>query len=280
MNQRRPIGIAVVCATLLAAGFLGAVALSGPGPDRGPWDSWETLRLNARSAAFFSGRVEMKRSSDPDKPTLETRTSARFLGARVAQSRTRTWMDAASGRTRRYESYSKKRGRRYYFGDSGYTVEKLKPVKDRGGSKRRWEITSSREYDYPASEDGSLVPVFDYYGMLLRLRHEPLAAKDDETVLHVATSKGPQAYRIRVSEVRQAKQTYTDLRTRKKRTVTLRMLRLRIIPADPERADEGFLKMEGETELWVEAGSKTLLRLSGKVPKIPGRVRLSLSAAD
>jgi hypothetical protein len=35
--------------------------------------------------------------------------------------------------------------------------------------------------------------------------------------------------------------------------------------------------MEGETEIWVERRSKTLLQINGRVPNVPGEVRLVLS---
>jgi hypothetical protein len=36
--------------------------------------------------------------------------------------------------------------------------------------------------------------------------------------------------------------------------------------------------MDGETEVWVEARSKTPLEIVGKVPRVPGTVRLVLAA--
>ena len=60
-------------------------------------------------------------------------------------------------------------------------------------------------------------------------------------------------------------------------TIPVDELRLRVTPEDPERSDSGFMNMEGETELWVEAHSKVPLEISGKVPKVPGRVVIRLS---
>ncbi len=92
----------------------------------------------------------------------------------------------------------------------------------------------------------------------------------------MATSSGPKPFRVQVGESASGPRTFTDLRTGEKRTLNVRMLRLRVIPADPEETDEGFLKMEGETELWVEAESKAVLVLAGNAPKIPGRIKLVL----
>jgi hypothetical protein len=242
-----------------------------------PWQGWKVLHLRAGSIPFFSGRVEMRLSNASGSTLFETRSTARFFGARIANSRTRTVIDPDTGRTESYSSFSRKRGRRYTFGESSYVVEKLLPPDERNAPASRWTIRSREEFDYPKDDAGTPVAVFDYYGMLLQLRRVDLNAIGDEVVLHVATSRGPQPYRIKVSEIRSATHTLTDLRSDKKRSFDLRELRLRIIPADPERSDEGFLKMEGETELWVEAETKTPLLLSGKAPKIPGRIRLVLS---
>jgi len=242
-----------------------------------PWQDWKVLRLRAVSIPFFSGRVEMRLSNAAGSTLFETRSTARFFGARVANSRTKTVIDPGTGRTESYLSFSRKRGRRYTFGESSYVVEKLLPPKARNDPTGRWTIRSREEFDNPLDHEGRPIEVYDYYGMLLQLRRLDLHAIGDEVVLHVATSKGPQPYRIQVSEIRSTTHTLTDLRSDKKRSFDLRELRLRIIPADPERADEGFLKMEGETELWVEAETMTPLLLSGKAPKIPGRIRLVLS---
>ena len=60
------------------------------------------------------------------------------------------------------------------------------------------------------------------------------------------------------------------------KSLTAKELRLVISPGDPE-AEKGFLGMQGETEIWVEAESKTPLEIVGKIPKIPGKVRLILT---
>ena len=264
------LGAAVLaCAAALTTAYLNAGANE-------PWQHWRTLRMTTHSVPLLSGKIEMQLHDETSKSRLKTRTTARFFGIRVANSRTTTVIDAESGRTESYVMVSPKRGRRYTFGDTGYTVEKLKPLNGHDAPLEEWEIRSTETFPYPVDEDGSAIAVFDYYGMLLQLRRTPLDKPGDEVTLHVATTRGPTPFRVRVAEAEATTWTYKDLAAQKERTVNLRRLRLRITPADPERADEGFMKMEGETELWVEAGSKTLLRLSGKVPRVPGRVRLVL----
>jgi hypothetical protein len=94
---------------------------------------------------------------------------------------------------------------------------------------------------------------------------------------YVATSKGPQAYRVSVSESRTNRRSFTDLTTGETITLPSNEFRLSVTPADSE-TDEGFLNMEGEIEIWVEAETKTLLEIVGRVPKVPGKVKLVLSA--
>lgn len=258
---------ALSIALLLSICWIAVAAYAEPSEPDPPWSSWNSLRMRASSIPFFTGTLEMRRSTSAGKVSLETSSTARFFGAKIAHSETVSILNAATGHSESYESFSKKRGRKYDFDGCGYVVEKLGRAE-----KGSWEISSKKEFSYPAKVD-----VFDYFGMLLFLGRVELREIGDEVVLHVATSKGPQPYRIKVGEVRSTERSFTDSRSGEERTVPLRELRLRIIPADPENADEGFLKMEGETELWVEAESKTPLMLSGKNPKIPGRIKLVLS---
>jgi hypothetical protein len=270
--------ITVRIAALIALA-IGVAAIAASATDA-PWQDWKVLRMKASSIPFFSGRLEMQIFDAPGSRRFKTHSTAHFFGARIANSHTVTVIDPETGLTRSYRSWSRKRGRRYTFGESSYVLEKLLPVKEAGASTARWSVRSREEFAYPKDGDGGTIAVFDYYGMLLHLRRTNLHEVGDEVVLYVATSKGPQPYRIMVSEVRSSTHSVTDLRIEKTRSLPARELRLRIIPADPERADEGFLKMEGETELWVEAKSKTPLLLSGKAPKIPGRIRLELFEID
>ncbi len=241
-----------------------------------PWNGWTTLRLKARAAPLLRGQVELRLRRGPEGLRLETSTSARFIGATIAQSETVTLLDAGTGHTREYRSYSRKKGRRYTFGEAGYSVEKLRPAEQ--GEIDGWTVTSREEFPYPAScaIDGQPRP-FDYYGMLLRLRELKLEASGDEVVLFVATSAGPQEYRIRVMESRVAQREFTNLGSGKKQTWPSREVRLRVAPTDPQ-AEAGFLDMQGDVEIWVEAQSKTLLEIIGKIPKVPGKVKLELSA--
>lgn len=263
-------------AACVLAPFSLAVAACVDAPEaQSPWHGWTTLRMKARSVPLLRGRVELRLSEDVGGRRLETSTSASFIGATIARSETMTLLDSVSGRTKEYRSQSSRKGRRYTFGEQGYVVEKLRRAKQ---GDDVWEVTSTKEFPYPRSDDsGPERRLYDYYGMLLDLGAAALDAPGDETTLHVATSKGPQAYRIRVEEARLGERAFKDLKTGQMTKLPAREFRLTVAPADPKAA-EGFLNMQGDLEIWVEAETKTLLEIVGKVPKVPGKVKLVLSA--
>jgi hypothetical protein len=268
----------------IAAGVLllcAASAASGPDASPAPvsWNSWRSLHLRARKMLFFTGSVRLHLREGAGRRVLTTDTHARFMGAELTRTRTETIIDAATGRTLEFRSLSPKRGRHYLFDESGYTVRKLSPVRGADTPLEAWQVKSEQRFSYPESErEGRALDVRDYYGMILGLRELGLRRPGDEARFHVATSKGVRAYRLRVSEVREHTRAFHELGGGPKRREAVRELRLRVIPDGPGSADEGFLNMEGETELWVEAGSGTLLEITGKIPKVPGRVEVELHA--
>ena len=156
-----------------------------------PWHRWSTLQMKAHSVPLFKGRVEMRLTEEPGEHRLETTTSARFLGVTVARSTTTSTFEPTTGTTKEYRSLSKKRGRHFAFGAESYTVARLRPTEAQDAADP-WEIAYQHEYpNPPADESGSAPRLFDYYGMLLHLRHAGLEAPGDETTLYVATSAGP-----------------------------------------------------------------------------------------
>jgi len=246
--------------------------------ERSRWHDWKTLRLEAEST-LLSGQVELRLVNASPGQRLETETRASFLGAVVATSNSTTTFDSA-GEVLEYASYSRKRGRRYSFSSDGYTVDKLRPRENADEAADPWEVSAHEEFTAPSTGNGGgKAPLFDYFGMLLHLREMKLDRPGDEEEVYVATSKGPQPYLIRVSETRATERQFTDLATGTSTTLPLRELRLTITPTDPE-AEEGFLRMVGETEIWVEAESRALLEIAGRIPRIPGTVRLVLSALE
>jgi hypothetical protein len=248
-------------------------------PARGdsPWHRWKSIRLKVKAMPLISGRVWMHLKPYGRQVQLETESTAKFFGVRVSTTHTRTVMDRETGFPKSSVSWSTKRARRFTFDDDGYLFERLRPdPKNRKAPYTEWLVKTSDRFDSPVDADGKRLPVYDHFGMLLGLRKTALARVGDELVIHVATSHGPTPYRIRVAEIRAGEVRYTTLPSKEKRSTIVHQMRLEVVPADPERAEEGFLNMKGETELWVEARSKTVLRIGGRAPKI-GKIALVLA---
>ena len=74
--------------------------------------------------------------------TFDTITRASFLGVDISRVRTHTVVDAGTGRTLEYQSLSPKRGRHYVFGETGYTVKKLRPSHGFDAPIDEWEVKS------------------------------------------------------------------------------------------------------------------------------------------
>lgn len=122
--------------------------------------------------------------------------------------------------------------------------------------------------------------VHDYISMIVRLADLPLTKVGDQATVRVSTSRGPAPMRIRVGATRTTRRKITDLATGRSRSIEMKELRLRVTPLAGSRSDtRGFLNMEGETELWVDAATRTLIEISGNVPKVPGRVVITLAGS-
>jgi hypothetical protein len=240
-----------------------------------PWNDWSVLRLHARMGALGSGQFELRLSGDERKRIIETDARAKLVGVRVGRSRSLSIL-GRDGHTERYEGYSRNRGRRYRFDDEQYKVEKLKSDRGFEAPPGDWEAYFTTEHPYP-TEDGRPLRPFDYYGMLLHLREVGLDRPGDTVELYVATTGGPQPYRIEVVEERTHERSWIDLATGRPRSEKTHELRLTVTPADPAHAEEGFLKMQGQTEIWVEAESKAPVEIAGRVPRV-GHVRMKLEA--
>jgi hypothetical protein len=262
-------------AILCAAAIAFAHAACADARADSPWSDWSVLRLDAKMGGLGSGRVEMRLRDGDRGAVLETEAAARMVGMRVGRSRT-TSVLGADGRSERHERYSRDRGRRILFHDDGYEIEKLRSAHGFTAPPEDWKVYFRERYAYPAP-DGRAVRPFDYYGMLLHLRDADLERPGDRVELWVATSDGPQLYRVEVAESRTHDRTWLDLGTGKERTEELRELRLDVTPADPANAEEGFLRMQGQTVIWVEAESKTPVEISGRVPRV-GQVRMHVRA--
>lgn len=248
---------------------VGSLAFAGDGPAAdAPWASWAGISLDARGGAFVSGRVDI----DRDDRTVRMRTLARFLGAKIADSTSVTTRDPESGATLRFEQRSRKRARVYAFDGSGYTVEKFRPPRDPDRPLDEWERYHRERFEYPLDEGGRAIAATDYTSMLVDLGGLGLEAIGDSTRLLVATSDGPQPFTVEVVERRRSERRVSidDARA----TIPTEELRLRVTPEDEEA--EGLMEMRGSTEIWIESGSGTLLHLEGDLPKLPGRLKLTI----
>jgi hypothetical protein len=245
---------------------------------RNPFVDWRRISLTV-DHGLLSGEFHMSRAKRDDALVVETEAVGKLLGATIAQSKSRSTLDPASGRSQRYVDLSPSRGREYEFGDTSYTVRKLEPRETWQTPVETWEEVSAATYDYPRTETG-VVPAHDYYGMLVALAGLGLDDVGDEAAVWVATSRGPRSYTFRVAETRETERSFRDAASGEPRTALPRELRLVVTPAEDSEEARGFLGMTGETELWVEALSKVVLEISGKIPNVPGRVVLRLDALE
>jgi hypothetical protein len=239
------------------------------------WDEWRSLVYKTRAAFFIKGRVEMFFSEETRARSFHTDTWAKFMGATLARERTRAVIDPETGDTREYFNLTPKRGRHYIFTGDSYTVEKLTPTNGFDAPLDQWEIVSSSVFPNPLPDDLGSNKVYVSYNMLSHLRDEKLNRIGDTTTIYVATSKGPERYHVTVGERRLASRPVVDLDTGKKSNNRIMELRLDVTPVDKQKAKD-FLGLKGQIEIWVEADTKTLLRISGKIPRVPGRVVVEL----
>lgn len=244
------------------------------GPETSAFDDWSRLRLETE-AALLSGTIDLEIERIDRRVVLTTHTEAKLLGAVVARSRTRSIVDAETGRSRRYLNMSPDRGRDYRFDRAGYTVRKLDPDGNWNRPIAEWEETATETFRAPAGQEAE--PIHDYYAMLLQLRRLDLDQVGDSATVRVATSRGAEGFRISVAESRENVRSFVDLESGEDRVSSLTEFRLTIAPeGDSERA-RGFLGMEGEIEIWVESVSKAVLEIRGQLPKVPGTTVLQLT---
>lgn len=250
--------------TLVAASFVvGAETAPRTASD---WPMWKLMRLKATTGVVLSGHVDIKVVPSGDETLLETTIRAKLFGMTLARTFTRSVLDPVTNLPREYLAFSTKRGRQYVFGEKGYEVKFLDPPRNPDAPVEDWKVTGSRTFTYPMAEDGSgPIPVYDYYGVILRLRTLELFEIGDERTIWVATSDGPVPYAIRAVESRQLTRKFVELPSKTKRAVDVTELMLKIIPLDPDE-EQGFLGMKGETQVWIEQKTKTIVQISGRAP--------------
>lgn len=313
MRTRLKAFIALSLALALQAPLAPAPAL---GATPVPLEGWTRLRYTTTKLLIFSGELTMNRATSGDRTTVRTDSRATLLGSSFVDTYSVSSMDRKTGRPLDFIDVrpAKKKAERYTFSGTGILHETLKPRKQSPNDPMdKWRIAKKETLpnDPPsgaaaapasapaatpvASRDGApgaarpaadppaapLDPsrwVHDYISMIVRLHDLPLRKIGDEATVRVLTSKGAAPMRVRVSEEREVRRSLADLATGKNSSATFHELRLRVSPlAGTSSETRGFLNMEGETELWVDAATRTVMEISGEVPKVPGRVDIVLS---
>ena len=274
---------------------LAAAPAAAKTPASAPLEGWTQLRYTTSKLLVFSGELTMNRSSSGDRTTVRTDSRATLLGAPFVDTWSVSTMDRKSGRPLDFlDVRPKKKAERYTFGDAGILHETLKPRKQSPNDPlEKWRPSKKETLSLDAGSPAAATPaadppagvppdpsrwVHDYISMIVRLHDLPLHKIGDEANVRVLTSKGAAPMRIRVSEVRDVRRDLADLATGKKSPATFHELRLRVTPlAGSPSETKGFLNMEGETELWVDSATRTVMEISGEVPKVPGRVDIVLA---
>jgi len=142
------------------------------------------------------------------------------------------------------------------------------PAGGRDSTLRDWTMVEKNHWKRP-EEDGVRPPLYDFYALVGALDRFPVGAVGDHLDLWLATSSGPLPIRVEVVDRRRRSREIEDLAGKRKRHVRLAELRIRLKPLtdDPDQV-RGFLSMQGEIELWIEARSHMLLEVRGKVPHL------------
>jgi hypothetical protein len=226
---------------------------------------------------IFTGDLTMTRTTSGETTQVRADSNARLFGASFVKSWSLSTMDRKSGRPQEFlEVKPGEKAERWRFRDDGISHEKLRPHKSAPHEPlEAWAVSKTEMLAGGADPAGW---VHDYIAMIVRLRELPITKPGDQAIVRVSTNRGAVRLRISASEERTESRTFTDMATGARRSVDLRELRLRVSPLEGEPAEtKGFMNMEGETELWVEATTRTLIEISGNVPKVPGRVVITLS---
>ena len=289
--------LAVLLTALALAPWLAPRAARG---GTSPLEGWTRLRYTTNKLVVFSGELSMERTQSGDKTTVRTESRAKLFGSQLVDTWSVSTMDRKSGKPQSFlDVRPRKKAERYTFGETGILRETLKPRKDAPEEPfEKWRVSKketlpleAKSATSPASVTTTTPPaggasqtsepsrwVHDYIAMIVRLHDLPLRKTGDEATVRVLTSKGAVPMRVRVSEERNVSRDLKDLVSGKTTSVSFHELRLRVTPlAGSPSETRGFMNMEGETELWVDADTRTLLEISGEVPKVPGRVVITMA---
>jgi hypothetical protein len=201
---------------------------------------------------------------------LESNTRASALFVIDLELGSVSELDALTGSTREYlEVTPRKKAKLLRVEPGQLRLERYRPPR---GSKdaplEEWEPYGKKTWPRP-EDDAGHPPLYDYYALIAHLADLPLSEPGDRASVWMASSTGPVELEIRVQEERRRERVLVDLARDRERRVRLRelLIGLRPLRGEGEKV-RGFLQMEGETELWVEAESGTLLEVRGRVPRV------------
>lgn len=269
-------------------------ALAGPPPVPGdpspspppvhptglPFHSWKELHLVATGGLRSRGEVTLSRGPgryrSPDRGQardaflVRTRATANALFFLDAEIESTSEVDPLDGSTREMvEIDPGKRAKLLRVSEKRLRLVRYEPPT--GGETlplRKWSKSGEGHWARPEI-DGIKPPLYDFYALVGALDRFPVGTVGDHLDLWLATSSGPLPLRVEVVDRRRRSREIRDLSNGQVRTVRLGELRVRLRPLtdDPDRV-RGFLSMQGETELWVEARSRMLLEVRGQVPHL------------
>jgi hypothetical protein len=245
-----------------------------------PFHSWTELRLVAEGGFRSRGEVTLTRGPghyrSPDRGKareaylVRTRAEANALFFLDAEIESTSEVDAADGSTlEMVETNPGKKAKLLRVTESKLRMVRFEPPDGvEEASLRRWRRTERKGWDRP-EVDGARPPLYDFYALVGALDRFPVGSVGDHLDFWLATSSGPLPIRVEVVDRRRRSREIRDLATGKARTVRLGELRIRLRPLtdDPDKV-RGFLSMQGETELWIEARSHMLLEVRGRVPHL------------
>ena len=240
-------------------------------------EDWSVLRFETGPYFMFTAAVELRRSAEAGLLLLETSTVGRRAGSHAVENHTRTTLDPSTGNLVETCKLSGTKCTRYRYENGHYRVELL-PTAGSIDEALAGRVQTTGSFSLPLDEAGrGPVSPVDFAALVYGLSRQPLFAPGDATTQWLATSTGPREVLIRVAEERDNRRTCRDLELRRYRTVNTRELLVRITATDREPSRTGFMGLMGATSIWIDAETRTLLEVDGRLPNLPGHLELDLT---
>lgn len=247
---------------------------------------WTKLVLNGRKFLIARGTAEIERwpgaerrpepggAPAPDLPEmLRVESSARVLGRSVSRFHVVSLARPGGALLEWFAWNEGKKARRVRLeeGESGAAlrVARYRPA----GEAAAWILDRQQVLPFELPPESRGLPPIDPYGVMGRLGE--LVSRREGNFLLVSR-KGPIEVAFEASAPEEQTFRLRDQATGDRVSLDLKVSRVMLRPAGG--AGRTLLDMEGATELWVDAGSGALLRISGHSPKIRGVITLRVSS--